>query len=143
MRLLVPTALAALALALPGGSGASATTRLAVTPKHGHVRTTFTVSFRAEFPASKAAQSQYVIGAVNSGTCTRGISSFGRIQTGPYKVGQTVRFVLRAPRSGWCVGVFHGVAHWEKRVGERTRDVRVGRFAFRVLAGERSPAFTG
>jgi hypothetical protein len=66
--------------------------------------------------------------------CTRGVSSFGRIQSGPYKVGQTVRFVLRAPRSGWCVGVFHGVAHFERKVGNHFVDKRVGRFGFRVLS---------
>jgi hypothetical protein len=134
MRLLIAlTAAAGLALALAAISGASATTRLAVSPKHGRVHTTFTISFRAQYPASKAAGSQYVIGAVNSGDCRRGVSSFGRISTGPYRVGQTVRFVLRAPRHGWCVGVFHGVGHWQKRVGDRVRDVRVGRFAFRVV----------
>jgi hypothetical protein len=134
MRALAPITLAVVALALPAMSGAGATTRLDASPRHGHVRTTFTVSFKAEFAASRATRSQYVIGAVDSAPlCTRGVSSFGRIQTGPYKVGQTVRFVLRAPRSGWCPGVFHGVAHWEKREGDHTRDVRVGRFAFRVL----------
>lgn len=135
MRAYVAIAAAAAALTLAGTGGASATTRLDVSPKHGHTHTTYVVSFRAEFAVSKAAQSQYVIGAVNSGSCTHGISSFGKINTGPYKVGQTVRFVLKAPRHGWCVGVFHGVGHWEKKEGDHYRDVRVGRFAFRVLSG--------
>jgi len=73
---------------------------------------------------------------VNSraGDCHRGISSFGKIQAGPYRVGQTVRFVLH-PKAGFCPGVFHGVAHWQRDDSDRTRDVRVGRFAFRVLSG--------
>jgi len=132
MRLLVPIVAAALALTLPEGGGASATTRLDVSPRHGVTRSTFVVSFRAEFASSKAAATQYVLGAVNSGTCTRGVSSFGRIQSGPYRVGDTVRFVLRAPRSGWCIGVFHGVGHFERKIGDRWTDRRVGRFAFRV-----------
>ena len=134
MRLLLPVVAAALLLLLPEGGGASATTRLGVSPKHGHRYSTYTVSFKAEFAASKATKTRYVLGAVNSSDCTRGISSFGRIQTGPYKVGQTVRFVLRAPKSGFCVGVFHGVGHWQKDEGDHIRDVRVGRFAFRVLS---------
>jgi hypothetical protein len=133
MRLLVPIVAAALALTLPEGGGASATTRLDVSPRHGGTRSTFVVSFRAEFASSKGAATQYVLGAVNSGTCTRGVSSFGRIQSGPYRVGDTVRFVLRAPRSGWCIGVFHGVGHFERKIGDRWTDRRVGRFAFRVL----------
>jgi hypothetical protein len=132
MRLLLPIAVVALALALPEGGGASATTRLDVSPRHGVTRSTFVVSFRAEFASSKATATQYVLGAVNSGTCTRGVSSFGRIQSGPYRVGDTVRFVLRAPRSGWCIGVFHGVGHFERKIGDRWTDHRVGRFAFRV-----------
>ena len=107
---------------------------IAVAPKHGHVDSTYVVSFRAPYASSRASGTQYVIGAVNSGTCTRGVSSFGRIQPGPYRAGQTVRFVLRAPRSGWCAGVFHGVAHFERRVGDRWTDHRLGRFAFRVLS---------
>ncbi len=134
MRLLIPLAAAVLALALPGDGGASATTRLNVSPKHGGTRTTYVVSFRAQYASSKATKSQYVIGAVHSGDCRTGISSFGRIQAGPYKVGQTVRFVLKAPKGGWCPGVFHGVAHWEKQEGDHTRDVRMGRFAYRVLS---------
>jgi hypothetical protein len=133
MRLLVPIVALALALTLPEGGGASATTRLDVAPRHGGVRSTFVVSFNAEFASSKATATQYVLGAVNSGTCTRGVSSFGRIQAGPYKVGETVRFVLRVPRSGWCVGVFHGVGHFERKVGDHWIDRRIGRFAFRVL----------
>jgi hypothetical protein len=135
MRLLIPIALVAAALILPQGGGASATTRLDVSPKHGHVHSTYVVSFKAEFASSHATQTQYVLGAVNSGSCGRGISSFGRLQSGPYKVGQTVRFVLKAPKSGWCLGVFHGVGHFERKVGDRWTDRRVGRFAFRVLAG--------
>jgi hypothetical protein len=134
MRLLVLAVFAVAALPSAATVAASSTTRLAVSPKHGHTRSTYTVSFKAEFASSKATHTQYVIGAVNSGTCTRGVSSFGRIQSGPYKVGQTVRFVLRAPRSGWCVGVFHGVAHFERKVGNRFVDKRVGRFGFRVLS---------
>jgi hypothetical protein len=133
MRLLIPLAAAALLLLLPAGGGASATTILNVSPKHGRRYTTYTVSFKAEFASSKASRTQYVLGAVNSGDCTRGISSFGKIQTGPYKVGQTVRFVLRAPKAGYCVGVFHGVGHFERKVGDRWTDRRIGRFAFRVL----------
>ena len=133
MRLLVPIVAAALALTLPEGGGASATTRLDVSPRHGGARSTFVVSFRAEFASSKAAATQYVLGAVNGGTCTRGVSSFGRIQSGPYRVGDTVRFILRAPRSGWCIGVFHGVGHFERKVGDRWTDRRIGRFAFRVV----------
>jgi hypothetical protein len=134
MRPLLLFALVASALILPAGGGASATTRLNVAPKHAGTHSTYTVSFRAQYASSKATRTQYVLGAVNSGDCTRGISSFGRIQPGPYKVGQTVRFVLRAPKSGWCVGVFHGVGHFERKVGDRWTDRRVGRFAFRVLA---------
>lgn len=135
MRLLIPVVAAALVLAVPEGGDASATTTLPVQPKHGYARTTFTVSFRAPYDASRATHTQYVLGMVNSGTCTRGVSSLGRVQSGPYKAGQTVRFVLRAPRSGWCVGVFHGVVHWEKNAGAAGFvDRRVGRFGFRVLA---------
>jgi hypothetical protein len=65
---------------------------------------------------------------------TRGVSSFGRTSSGPYKVGQTVRFVLKAPKSSWCVGVFHGVGHFERKVGDHWVDKRIGRFAFRVLS---------
>ena len=132
--LLIPLAAAALALALPEGGGATATTLLNVSPRHGHTYSTYVVSFKAEDASSKASGTQYVIGAVNSGDCTRGISSFGKIQTGPYKVGQTVRFVLRAPKHGWCVGVFHGVGHFERKVGDHWTDKRRGRFAFRVLS---------
>src|SRR6476620_10014579 len=104
MRFLIPIAAAVLALTLPGNGGASATTLLNVSPKHGHRYSTYTVPFKAEFAASKATNTQYVLGAVNSTTCHSGVSSFGKIQSGPYKVGQTVRFVLKAPRHGWCVG---------------------------------------
>jgi hypothetical protein len=134
MRILVATVAAIAALAVAVTVGASATTRLAVTPKHGHTGSTYTVSFKADYASSKATKTQYVIGAVNSGGCRRGVSSFGRIQTGPYKVGQTVRFVLKAPKSHWCVGVFHGVGHFERKVGDRWVDKRIGRFAFRVLS---------
>src|SRR4051794_41118148 len=109
MRLLIPLAAAVLALSLPEGGGASATTRLNVSPKHGTPYTTYVVSFKAEFAASKATGTQYVIGAVNSGDCRRGISSFGKISTVPYKVGDTVRFRVRFPKAGLCIGVFHGV----------------------------------
>jgi hypothetical protein len=133
MRVLIPLVAAVLCLLLAEGGGASATTRLAVSPKHGHRDSTYTVSFRADYAVSKATHTQYVIGAVNSGDCGSGISSFGKIATGPYKVGQTVRFVLRAPRSGWCAGVFHGVGQFERKVGDHWTDTRIGRFAFRVL----------
>src|SRR5438128_1637027 len=99
--LLIPLVAAALVLP-PEDGGASATTRLNVSPRHGGPYSTYVVSFKAEYAAVKAAGSQYVIGAVNSGTCTRGISSFGKINTGPYKVGQTLRFVVRFPKSGLC-----------------------------------------
>ena len=131
--LLIPLAAAALALP-PAGGGASATTRLDVNPKHGGRYSTYVVSFKAEFASSKATKTQYVLGAVNSAGCARGISSFGKIQAGPYKVGQTVRFAIRYPKAGLCVGVFHGVGHWQRKEGDRTRDVRIGRFAFRVLS---------
>jgi hypothetical protein len=134
MRLLAAIAAVALLLLLPEGGGASATTRLDVSPKHGGPYTTYVVSFKAQFASSKATQTQYVIGAVNSGDCTKGISSFGKIQTGPYKVGDTVRFRVRFPKRGLCTGVFHGVGHWQKRDGDHVRDVRVGRFGFRVLS---------
>jgi hypothetical protein len=133
MRPLSAVATVALLLLLAEGGGASATTRLNVSPKHGHRFSTYTVSFKAEFASSKATGTQYVLGAVNSGDCTRGISSFGKIQAGPYKVGQIVRFVLRAPKSGYCVGVFHGVGHFQRKVGDHWTDRRIGRFAFRVL----------
>jgi hypothetical protein len=134
MRPLIPLAAAVLCPLLAEGGGASATTRLDVSPKHGRHDTTFTVSFRAGYAVSKATQTQYVLGAVNSSDCRRGVSSFGRVATGPYEVGQTVRVALRAPRSGWCVGVFHGVGHFERKVGDRWTDTRIGRFAFRVVS---------
>ena len=139
MRFAILIATAALGLLLPEGGGASSTTRLSATPRHGHAHTTYTVSFKAPYASSKATKTQYVIGAVNSraGDCRRGISSFGKVQAGPYKAGQTVRFVLH-PRAGFCTGVFHGVGHWQKREGDHIRDVRIGRFAFRVL-----PALAG
>ena len=108
---------------------------IAVTPKHGDPYSTYVVSFKAPYASSKAAGTQYVLGAVNSGDCARGISSFGRVQSGPYRAGQTVRFVVRYPRRGLCVGVFHGVAHFERKVGDRWTDRRLGRFGFRVLSG--------
>jgi hypothetical protein len=107
---------------------------LSVSPKHGHTDSTYVVSFKAPYASSKATNTQYVIGAVNSSDCTRGISSFGKIQSGPYKVGQTVRFAIRYPRTGLCVGVFHGVAHFERKIGDRWTDRRLGRFGFRVLS---------
>jgi hypothetical protein len=104
-----------------------------VTPKSGRSWTTFTVYFRALYPASGSSGSHYVIGLVHSGACATGYSSFGAIATGPYKVGQIVRFTVRPPpHGGWCPGLFRGVGHWEKREGVRTRDVRLGRFFFRV-----------
>ena len=111
-----------------------ATIVIAVTPHHGYARETFTISFTAPYASSKALGTQYVIGAVNSGDCARGISSFGKVQSGPYRKGQTVRFAVRYPRSGLCVGVFHGVVHFERHVGDRWRDERLGRFGFRVLS---------
>jgi hypothetical protein len=134
MRLLATSFAVALLLLLAEGGGASSTTLLNVSPKHGGRYSTYVISFKAEYPASKAAGSQYVIGAVNSSDCHRGISSFGRISSGPYKVGDTVRFRVRFPRAGFCVGVFHGVGHWQKRESDHVRDVRVGRFGFRVLS---------
>jgi hypothetical protein len=135
MRFFVPIGLAALCLLLAASGGASSTTRLNVSPKHGHPKSTYTISFKAEFASSKATKTDYVIGALNStsANCHRGISSFGYTQSGPYKVGQTVRFLVH-PKAGLCPGVFHGVAHWQKREGDHFRDVRVGRFAFRVLS---------
>ena len=135
MRLLAAIATAALLLLLAEGGGASATTRLHVSPRHGGPYSTYVVSFKAEFASSKATKTQYVLGAVNNGDCTRGISSFGKIQAGPYEVGDTVRFRIRYPKRGLCVGVFHGVGHWQKQEGDHFRDVRTGKFAFRVLSG--------
>jgi len=113
-----------------------ATIVLAVTPKHGYQHSTYTISFKAPYASSKASGTDYVIGAVNStaGNCRRGVSSFGKVQAGPYKKGQTVRFVMRY-RSGFCVGVFHGVVHFNKKEGDRITSKRLGRFAFRVLSG--------
>jgi hypothetical protein len=105
---------------------------IAVTPKHGQPFNPYVISFKAPYSSSKATNTQYVIGAVNSAECTRGISSFGKIQAGPYKRGQTVRFVIRYPRKGLCVGVFHGVVHFDRKVGDRWTHRRVGRFGFRV-----------
>ena len=107
---------------------------LSVTPKHGTPYSTYVISFKAPYATSKAAGTDYGIGAVNSGDCTRGISSFGRIQYGPYKKGQTVRFVIRYPRRGLCVGVFHGVVKYQHKEGDRILDRRLGRFGFRVLS---------
>jgi hypothetical protein len=107
---------------------------LSVTPTHGTPYSTFVVSFKAPYATSKAAGTDYGIGAVNSGDCTRDISSFGRIQYGPYKKGQTVRFVIRYPRKGLCVGVFHGVVKFQHKEGDRILDRRLGRFGFRVLS---------
>jgi hypothetical protein len=103
-----------------------------VTPRSGGSQTTFTVYFRALYPARKGG-GEYVIGAVHSGKCTTGYSSFGHINSGPYKPGQIVRFTLRPPpHGGWCPGLFRGVGHWEKREGATTRDIRLGRFFFRI-----------
>jgi hypothetical protein len=107
---------------------------LSVTPKHGTPYSTYVISFKAPYATSKAAGTDYGIGAVNSGDCTRGISSFGRIQYGPYRKGQTVRFVIRYPRKGLCVGVFHGVVKYQHKEGDRILDRRLGRFGFRVLS---------
>jgi hypothetical protein len=108
---------------------------LSMTPKHGHAFTTYVVSFKAPYATSKATGTDYAIGAVNSANCTRGISSFGKVQYGPYKKGQSVRFVIRYPRAGLCVGVFHGVAKYQHKEGDRILDKRLGRFGFRVLSG--------
>jgi hypothetical protein len=107
---------------------------LSVTPKHGIAYSTYVISFKAPYATSKAAGTDYGIGAVNSANCTRGISSFGRIQYGPYKKGQTVRFVIHYPRKGLCVGVFHGVVKYQHKEGDRILDRRLGRFGFRVLS---------
>lgn len=112
---------------------ATATTSVDVSPKHGHRFSTYTISFRAPYASSYEAGTQYVIGAVNSADCARGIKSFGRIRSGPYVKGQTVRFRVSFRKRGLCVGVFHGVAHFEHKVGDRWTDRRVGRFGFRVL----------
>ncbi|MEA2495873.1 MAG: hypothetical protein QOJ29_3784 [Thermoleophilaceae bacterium] len=133
MRLLIPAAAAALLLLLAEGGAASSTALLKVSPKHGHRYSTYVVSFKAEYASSKASKTQYVLGAVNSNKCTSGVNSFGKIQTGPYRVGETVRFRISYPKQGLCVGVFHGVGHFERKVGDRWTDRRVGRFAFRVL----------
>src|SRR4051812_14864813 len=101
--LLVPLATVALALALPPAGGASATTPLNVSPRHGHTYSTYVVSFKADYASSKASGTQYVIGAVNSNGCARGVNSFGKIQSGPYKVGDTVRFRIRFAKAGLCV----------------------------------------
>lgn len=116
---------------------------ISVTPKHGHVDSTYVISFKAPYATSKAAGTNYVVGAVNSTAqdCRRGVSSFGKVQAGPYKAGQTVRFVMRF-RSGFCPGVFHGVVHYDKKVGDTTTQRRLGRFAFRVSPGA-SPTFVG
>ena len=108
---------------------------LAVTPKHGYERSTYTISFKAPYASSAETGTQYVIGAVNSGTCDRGVSSFGRIRSGPYFPGQTVKFRIHFPKHGLCVGVFHGVAHFERKEGDHWTDKRLGRFGFRVLGG--------
>ena len=104
---------------------------IVVTPKHGDRLDTFVISFKAPYASSASTHTQYVVGAVNSDSCTRGINSFGRVQSGPYRKGQTVRFRIRF-RQGLCRGVFHGVAHYERRVGDRWVDRRLGGFGFRV-----------
>ena len=99
-----------------------------VKPHGGGARTTFTVYFRALYPAG-AGRGQYVIGVVHSGACTTGYSSLGKISKTRIAVGDTVRFRLPpGPHGGWCRGLFRGVAHWE----QGSRDVRLGRFFFRV-----------
>ena len=110
-----------------------ATILIAVTPKHGTVDSTYVISFKAPYASSKATGTNYVIGAVNStaGSCRRGVSSFGKVQAGPYRKGQTVRFRLHY-RSGFCRGVFHGVVHFDRKEGDRIKQQRLGRFAFRV-----------
>jgi hypothetical protein len=107
---------------------------IAVTPKHGGQFDTYVISFKAPYATSKAAGTNYVVGAVNStaGDCRRGVSSFGRVQSGPYRKGQVVRFRMHF-RSGFCRGVFHGVVHYDEKVGDRIVQKRLGRFAFRVL----------
>src|SRR3954447_10571385 len=107
---------------------------LSVTPKHGHPYSTYVVSFKAPYSSSRATNTNYVIGAVNSADCTKGISTFGKVQAGPYRVGQTVRFVIRYPRAGLCTGVFHGVVHFDRRAADRITHRRIGRFGFRVLS---------
>src|SRR4051812_12751814 len=109
---------------------------LSVTPKHGYEHSTYTISFKAPYASSGSTHTNYVIGALNSTAqnCRRGVSSFGKVQSGPYKVGQTVRFKIHY-KSGLCPGVFHGVVHYDKKVGDRTTQKRLGRFAFRVLRG--------
>src|SRR3954454_18416854 len=107
---------------------------IAVSPKHAHPYDTYVVSFKAPYASSRATNTNYVIGAVNSADCTRGISSFGKIQAGPYRRGQTVRFVIRYPRRGLCAGVFHGVVHFDRKAADRITHRRIGRFAFRVLS---------
>src|SRR4051794_22192578 len=116
---------------------------ISVTPKHGHPYSTYTISFKAPYASSGSTHTNYVVGAVNSTAqnCRRGVSSFGKVQSGPYKVGQTVRFVMHY-KSRFCPGVFHGVVHYDQKVGDRTTQTRLGRFAFRVSAGS-SPAFVG
>lgn len=104
---------------------------IAVSPKHGDRFDTYVISFKAPYASSASTQTQYVVGAVNSGDCHRGVSSFGKVQSGPYRKGQTVRFRMHY-RSGFCSGVFHGVVHFERKVGDRWTDERLGRFGFRV-----------
>lgn len=100
-----------------------------VTPHSGTAATTFTVYFRALYEAGKG-RGQYVIGIVHSGACTTGFSSVGRVSKSSIGRGQTVRFRLPpGPHGGWCPGLFRGVAHWE---GPGGRDIRLGRFFFRV-----------
>jgi Ca2+-binding RTX toxin-like protein len=99
-----------------------------VTPRRGGSETTFTVYFRALYPAG-GGRGRYVIGAVHSGECRTGYSSFGRVSKGRIERGEIVRFRLPpGPHGGWCPGVFHGVGHWERG----SEDIRLGRFAFRV-----------
>src|SRR4051794_13422947 len=119
MRFFIPIAAVVLLLLLPEGGGASASTILNVSPKHGGPYTTYVISFKAPYATSKATGTDYGIGAVNSGGCDRGVSSFGKIQYGPYKKGQTVRFKIRYPRAGLCVGVFHGVVKYQHKEGDR------------------------
>jgi hypothetical protein len=102
-----------------------------VTPRSGASGTTFTVYFRALYAAGPGAprQARYVIGLVHSGDCTTGYSSLGRTARARIAPGDIVRFSLPpGPHGGWCRGLFRGVAHFQND----HRDVRLGRFFFRV-----------
>jgi hypothetical protein len=102
-----------------------------VTPRSGTAETTFTVYFRALYPAgNRSGKGQYVIGIVHSGRCGSGYSSLGRVIGEPIKRGRIVRVPIKpGPNGGWCRGLFRGVAHWQDGKGA---DIRLGRFFFRV-----------